>query len=107
MKLSFIAVSLLIVSLFVTPGCSKTDTPTSPTTAQALNSFSFTINGNGYDHKTVTLPGIESDSLGAIYFTNIDSTAVILAVIGIVVAAAALLTAAVALRRRPTTGEKT
>jgi len=36
-----------------------------------------------------------------------DSTAVILAVIGIVVAAAALLTAAVALRRRPTTGEKT
>jgi len=36
-----------------------------------------------------------------------DSTAVILAVIGIAVAAAALLTAAVALRRRPTTGEKT
>ena len=36
-----------------------------------------------------------------------DSTAVILAVIGIVVAAAALLVAAVALRRRPTTGEKT
>ena len=36
-----------------------------------------------------------------------DSTAVILAVIGIVVAAAALLTAAVALRRRPSTGEKT
>lgn len=35
-----------------------------------------------------------------------DSTAVILAVIGIVVAAAALLTAAVALRRRPTTEEK-
>ena len=36
-----------------------------------------------------------------------DSTAVILAVIGIVLAAAALLVAAVALRRRPTTGEKT
>ena len=36
-----------------------------------------------------------------------DSTAVILAVIGIVVAAAALLVAAVALRRRPTTGERT
>ena len=35
-----------------------------------------------------------------------DSTAVILAVIGIVVAAAALMTAAVALRRRPTTEEK-
>ena len=36
-----------------------------------------------------------------------DSTAVVLAVIGIVVAAAALLVAAVAMRRRPTTGEKT
>lgn len=51
---------------------------------------------------TESSTGQEADSAD-----STDSTAVILAVIGIVVAAAALLVAVVALRRRPTTGEKT
>jgi len=56
---------------------------------------------------TATVSAASTESSTAQASGSTDSTAEILAVIGIVVAAAALLVAAVALRRRPTTGEKT
>lgn len=78
MKFLLKSLPLLIISFAFFQGCDKTDNPASASTQQTSNGFSFVINGGEYKNKTVTITSPASDSIGAVYFTNKDTTAIVL-----------------------------